>query len=80
MAAAGGHVAGAGPQRRAVHERLPASQAEKAGGGMRRVLHWYWSGLKKLPAFSAGYVVGCLVMAVFMTAPALARATLAMVP
>lgn len=47
---------------------------------MRRVLHWYWSGLKKLPAFSAGYVVGCLVMAVFMTAPALARATLAMVP
>ena len=45
-----------------------------------RFARWYWCGLCKLPAFTAGYVCGCIVVAVFMSAPALARAVLAVVP
>lgn len=45
-----------------------------------RILHWYWAGLKQMPAFSAGYIIGCLATATFITLPKLAYATLAMVP
>lgn len=47
---------------------------------MTRLLNWYWAGFKKAPVFSAGYVVGCLATAVFMSVPSLAYAALAMVP
>lgn len=47
---------------------------------LRKIGGWYWSGLKRMPAFSAGYIVGGIAVAILMTLPKIAYATLAMVP
>lgn len=46
----------------------------------RRLLAWYGRGLKSAPVFTAGYVVGGVVVGVMTQVPALATAAVRLVP